>query len=201
MKIEFDDYYREGVDYSTMSEQELQLRLLFSVIVAGKNAKFAKNVLRNMFAKYADDILPFQLIRKWVKNGSLEKHIRSSRSGNYGKMLNCFPLLININPRNASLEDLEKIPGIGPKTSRFYHLWIGKKTVCAAIDVHFLKFLRDLGYKNIPKSTPSGRRYMELEQAILKEATKRNLTPNQLDADVWMAYSTKNQEKIQLLLN
>lgn len=200
MRIEFEDYYVEGIDYTLMSEQEMQLKLLFSVIVAGKNAKFAMNVLRNLFSKYDDDILPFDLIKQWTKEGKLESHIRSSRSGNYNKMIRCFPLLTKLNPRTASLEELEQIPGIGPKTSRFYHLWIGKKTVCAALDVHALRFLRDLGYKNVPKSTPSGRRYMELEQALLSEAVKRNMTPNQLDADVWTAYSSKNQKQIESLL-
>ena len=83
--------------------------------------------------------------------------------------------------------------------SRFYHLWIGKKTRCAALDVHILKFLRAKGH-DAPKNTPTGRKYKELEEAFLTICEERGMSPNQLDADVWLAYSSKNDTRIQELI-
>lgn len=192
------DYYVADTTCDSLDDKELQARLIFSVVVAGKNAKFARNVIDKLFGKYKK--LPFDVVKQWVKDGSLEKRLRKARSGNYGKLVKCLPKLIELNPRTATLEELEQISGIGPKTSRFYHLWIGKNTRCAALDVHILKFLRALGY-NAPKSTPTGQKYRDLEEVFLAECVKRNTTPNQLDADVWLAYSTKDENKINNLLN
>lgn len=52
------------------------------------------------------------------------------------------------------------------------------------LDTHILKFLGELGY-TVPKGTPSGKRYVELEAAFLAEAAKRNMTAKQLDTVVW----------------
>lgn len=191
------DYYVDGTTCDDLDDRELQARLIFSVVVAGKNAKFARNVIDKLFGKYKK--LPFDVVRQWVKDGSLEKRLRAARSGNYGKLVKCLPKLIELDPRTATLEELEQISGIGPKTSRFYHLWIGKNTRCAALDVHILKFLRGLGY-DAPKNTPTGQKYRDLEEVFLAECVKRNTTPNQLDADVWLAYSTKDENKINDLL-
>lgn len=191
-------YYKEKINYNDMDDCELQSRLIFSVIVAGKTAVFARNVIDKLFSKYKK--LPFDIIDQWIKEDKLEQKLREARSGNYGKLVRCLPLLIKLNPKSVTLEELELIPGIGPKTSRFYHLWIGKNTRCAALDTHVLKFLKDLGYKST-KSTPTGKKYRELEEAFLNECEKRGLSPNQLDADVWVAYSSKDKSKIESLIS
>ena len=116
------DYYIEGINQDTLSEWEIQARLIFSVIVAGKNAKFARNVISKLFT---DDELPFDTIYRWIKKGYLETALRQSGSGNYGKMMKCFPELIKLNLKTCTLEELENVNGIGPKTARFYLLWIG----------------------------------------------------------------------------
>ena len=190
------DYYIEGITEDTLTEWELQARLVFSVVVAGKNAKFARNVISRLFTA---DELPFDSIREWIEIGTLEDNLRASGSGNYGKMMKCFPDLIKLNPKTCTLDELESVCGVGPKTARFYLLWIGRKIECAALDVHILKFLRALGY-NAPKSTPTGRKYKELEQDFLNECKRRNKTPNELDAEVWLAYSSKDQKKIDELI-
>jgi len=192
------DYYVAETTCDNLNDRELQARLIFSVVVAGKNAAFARNVIDKLFGKYK--ALPFDVIKRWVKNGELLSRLKEARSGNYGKLNKCLPQLITVNPRTVTLDELEQIKGIGPKTSRFYHLWIGKNTRCAALDVHILKFLRQLGH-DAPKNTPTGRKYKELEEAFLAECERRHTTPNQLDADVWTAYSSKDQNKINDLIN
>lgn len=193
-----EDYYVAETNCDNLNDRELQARLIFSVVVAGKNASFARNVIDKLFGKYK--AMPFDVVKRWVKSGELMSRLKEARSGNYGKLVKCLPQLITVNPRTVSLEELEQIKGIGPKTSRFYHLWIGKNTRCAALDVHILKFLRTLGH-DAPKNTPTGRKYKELEEAFLAECERRHMTPNQLDADVWVAYSSKDQDKIKALIN
>lgn len=190
-------YYTKNTTLENLDEKQLQFKLIFSVVVAGKSAKFAKNVLDKLFGKTKQ--LPFNAVRQWIKDGSLRRRLKSARSGNYNKLVQCLPKLIELDPRTATLDELETVKGIGPKTSRFYHLWIGKNTRCAALDTHVLKFLRELGYK-APKTTPTGKKYKELEEAFLTICEKRGISPNQLDADVWLAYSSKDEQKIQDLI-
>jgi thermostable 8-oxoguanine DNA glycosylase len=192
------DYYTPDTVVENLNERDLQARLIFSVIVAGKNAKFANNVIDKLFGKTKQ--LPFNAVRQWIKEGSLRRRLKSARSGNYNKLVNCLPKLVELDPRTATLDELETVKGIGPKTSRFYHLWIGKNTRCAALDVHILKFLRALGY-DAPKNTPTGKKYKELEEAFLTICEQRGISPNQLDADVWLAYSSKDEKKIADLFN
>lgn len=184
------------VDSSKLTDAEMQARLIYSVFVAGKTAKFADTVTRRLIIP---DQLPFDTIASYIQAGTLESVLRASRVGNYGKMTKCFPELIKLNPRTCTVEELESIHGVGPKTARFFLLWTGRKIKCAALDTHVLKFLRDLGYK-VPKNTPSGMRYAVIEQLALAEADKRNLTPNDFDWLVWDAYSRKDGNSINKLL-
>ena len=192
------DYYTPDTVAENLSERDLQARLIFSVVVAGKNAKFANNVIDKLFGKTKQ--LPFNAVRQWIKEGSLRRRLKAARSGNYNKLVQCLPKLVELNPLTATLDELEAVKGIGPKTSRFYHLWIGKKTRCAALDVHILKFLKAMGH-NAPKNTPTGRKYKELEEAFLTICEERGKSPNQMDADVWLAYSSKDEAKIEDLIH
>jgi thermostable 8-oxoguanine DNA glycosylase len=114
-------------------------------------------------------------------------------------MVKCLPDLITLDPRSCTVEQLEAIHGVGPKTARFFLLWTGRKIRCAALDTHLLKFLRDLGYK-VPKNTPSGTRYAVIEKIALAEADKRGMNPNDFDWIIWDAYSRKDRDAINKLL-
>lgn len=164
--------------------RELQLKLLYSVIVAGKSAKFAEAVIEKLFSH--SKMPPFLVLKDWDNNEILEIKLRSARTGNYGKTTKCLRQLINsnLNLSTCTPEDLEDIHGIGPKTARFFILWTRSDANYAALDVHILRWLRSLGHK-APKQTPSGKKYKELEDVFLKEAKERNLTPGQLDHIIW----------------
>ncbi|MFA5048262.1 MAG: hypothetical protein WC516_04540 [Patescibacteria group bacterium] len=143
---------------------------------------------------------PFHTIGRWIAHISelLELNItdmvlyklRETKTGNYNKINKCLRELVcsNINLRTCSVEDLEKIYGIGPKTARFFILWTRPNAKCAALDVHVLRWLGKQGYK-VPKSTPNGKQYKELEQAFLDEADKLNMTPSELDKKIWVGSS------------
>ncbi len=169
-----------------LSLWELQARLIYSVLVAGKSAKFAEKKTLDLIGKRVDE-LPFDIISDHIEFGALDEWLRELRTGSYTRLLKCFPALIELNPQTCTLRELEAVHGIGPKTARFFILWTRPDAVCAALDTHVLKWLKSLGY-DAPKSTPpAGPKYEGLEQAFISEAVKRGKTPRELDFEIWDA--------------
>lgn len=166
-----------------LTQNELEYRIIYSIIVAGKSAKFAENVVNKLFPKGAS---PLVWIRNWILNNCLEEVLRYYKTGNYKKMEKCFTQLVNSNVDLATCgpEELEAIHGIGPKTARFFILWTRKDANYAALDVHILRWLKAKGY-DAPKATPTGKKHRELEIAFLEEAKKLNMSPRDLDAKIW----------------
>lgn len=182
-----------------MSPHELQWRLLFSVIVAGKSEKFARLVMWKLF-EVTSQKTPFETIREIdARRGRLGRVLRKARSGNYHKLEISFRALAtsNINLETCTAPELEAFHGIGPKTARFFLLWTRPGARLAALDTHVLKWLRFVGY-NAPKSTPPPILYAELEAAFIAEADKRCVSPRILDAAIWdfcrMAHEAKIPE-------
>lgn len=173
---------------------ELEGRLLYSLIVAGKSAKFADAAIGRWYEAGREMIggdfqSPFELIQILVERGQLEESLRKARTGNYRKLARAFDFLRFVYPfpdlTTVTPEILEHVPGIGPKTSRFFILWTRPEARVAALDTHVLKWLRFLGHK-CPKSTPSeGLNYSRLETVVLAEADKRGMTPRELDSKIW----------------
>jgi thermostable 8-oxoguanine DNA glycosylase len=158
-----------------LSNRELQFRLFYSIIVAGKNAKFAENVTKKLFR--AEKKNPFNVVKEWVEQGSLEEKLREAKTGNYTKMVQSFSRLVeaDIDLRTCEPADLERVHGIGPKTARFFIIWTRPDAHCAALDVHVLRWLKNQGH-DVPKSTPpAGPTYSRIEQLFLDEAEKRGV--------------------------
>ena len=86
------------------------------------------------------------------------------------------------------MSDLETIKGIGPKTSRFFLMSSRQGVEYAALDTHILRWMRDQGIENIPKSTPSGKRYLDLEQIYLKMVPEGK-SVGEFDLEIWREYS------------
>ena len=171
-----------------MDDKELQARLLYSVVVAGKSADFANNVIVRILGLCQDGELPFAMLQRKGSEIEIRGMCRAQGTGNYTKVGRCFWELsqASINLRTCTAEDLEKVHGIGPKTSRFFIMWTRPEAIHAALDVHVLRWMRGLGYA-APKSTPTGRKYANLEAAFIAEAAKRGLTPRELDSQIWDA--------------
>lgn len=171
---------------------ELEYRLLYAVIVAGKSAKFADQAMHRLMDLLLrhNKISPFQAIKVVANMGQLDTFLRTARTGNYAKTARCFTELANasIDLHTCQPADLEKIHGIGQKTSRFFIMWTRPNERLAALDVHVLRWLGAQGY-SVPRSTPSGGKYAELQAAFIHEAEKRGLTPRELDWQIWQAGS------------
>lgn len=173
---------------ATLDIPELEARLIYSVIVAGKSATFADAVmdrLQKKLADYCTDSL-FQKLRWQMEKGLLLRLLEGVRAGNYTKLSKCIKELLsrNVDLATCGPAELECIHGIGPKTARFFIIWTRPDERYAALDVHVLRWLREQGH-NAPVSTPSRGTYAHWERIFLSEADKRGLTPRQLDFEIW----------------
>ena len=96
--------------------------------------------------------------------------------------------------RTCAIEDLEAIPGIGLKTSRFFVMHTRRNAQISCLDVHILSWMRRRGYANIPEQTPSSKkRYLDIERKFLTLANEMQVSPSKLDLYIW------NQERSRKL--
>jgi endonuclease III len=167
-----------------MNEFDLQWNLIYSVVVAGKSAKFANRAISRLLLRIGAP-LPFDQIRKW---SDIRVHCEIAKTGNYGKLARCLQELIDssLDLRTCDPAALEQIHGIGPKTSRFFIMWTREEADYSALDVHVLRWLQGLGYK-VPDNTPQSLKlYGKIEQWFLAEAEKRGVTARVLDHAIWV---------------
>jgi thermostable 8-oxoguanine DNA glycosylase len=184
-------------DYSDRGRRDMEVWLLFCIAVAGKNSKNTTKAL-GRFTAYTEiwSEYPLYAIKEMLERMGdevLDRYLRAARFGQYTKLHRAFSETAREfwcrDLRTLTIEELESIHGIGPKTSRYFKLTTDREARVAALDTHILKWLKKLGYPDIPKSTPSGRNYARIEQYFLQEVDKRGMTINDLDIAVWTAYN------------
>lgn len=179
---------------------ELQEFLLFAIIVAGKTAYIQANKLEFFLTKAKSDYFieknePFEILKSLNDRNILDKHITDCKLGQYKKISKAFKYLLNadIDLKSCTPSELELVPGIGPKTSRFFILHSREENV-AVLDVHILKWLKSIGYNNAPKTTPStSQKYKFWEDVFLKYCIENNFKPADLDLQIWKIYAKKDK--------
>jgi thermostable 8-oxoguanine DNA glycosylase len=177
------------------SDYSLQEVILFWICAAGKNAKVvAKSldlVIKYGHKLYGEELMPFDIIKKFDKNlaNILKKHGIGCYNNKARTMLELVKSGINL--KICDVQDLENIYGIGPKTARCFLIHSRKDVKYAGLDTHVLKFLRDKGY-NVPLSTPSSRKkYLEVEKIFLDMVNEYKTTISELDLKIWNDYSSR----------
>ena len=169
------------------SKGELQALIIFWILAAGKTASSAERILSQLvpFKNF-----PFEQLKKYSEKKLAEK-LKSLGCGCYNNKAKSIYQISrsDFDLLNCSISDLEKIYGIGRKTSRGFVLHTRRKAQCAVLDTHILRFLRDQNAPDVPKSTPSSKvEYERLEKYFLSICRKKGKTPAKLDLEVWNFY-------------
>lgn len=174
------------------TDPELQELWIFCVSVAGKKATMIAAMVEDFLAGCGHQGSPFEKIRRMIAEDSLGRHLRRARLGKYGVLERAMRMTVSDGGpdlRTASPQELEKIPGVGPKTARFFILHSRPDAKVAVIDTHMLKFLRSRGF-SVPDGVPTGRRYAECEKIVIAEAEASGLTAADFDLAVWSHYAS-----------
>jgi len=182
--INFTDYNR--------TDFELEEAALFSVLVTGKSALTTAKSLNKLLTStgWSAGQSPFAFLKEYSLL-FLTQLLRMKGIGCYNsKAKSIFELVRSkIDLRTCAIDELEKIHGIGQKTSRMFLLHTRPNVRCAALDTHILKYLADKGYE-VPKNTPSSKKkYKELESVFLSLADKSHMSVADFDLSIWRKYS------------
>jgi thermostable 8-oxoguanine DNA glycosylase len=174
------------------TQAELEEFLLFAILVAGKTAKTQAEKL-NQFLTSAKvcDISPFEWIEKLIAyDCGLMDCMKHYKLGQYNRLDKAIRGILQFqgNLDSVTLDELESIEGIGPKTARFFLLHSRPDQKIAALDTHILKYLADLGY-DVPKATPSKKKYRKIELDFLSECDKAGKNVADMDLEIWKSYS------------
>ena len=154
--------------------------------MAGKNAITTSRGLDKFLQPAREyNLSPFDHLRL-LSFDELTANLKNSGFGCYNNRAKSFTSLINahLDLKNCSVVDLEQIHGIGPKTSRFFVLFSRPDAKVAVLDTHLLSWLREKGY-DVPKATPCGKKYLEIEQIFLNEAEKQDRPIVEFDLSIW----------------
>lgn len=180
------------------NNKELLEFWLFCLFVRGKNA----DIQRYKLEQFIDNVCAAtgKSKKEWAagllffaNEILIENALRAAGSGQYTSLVKAIrETSVHIWKdsdflRNCTLEDLESIPGVGPKTARYFLMNTRPDQRLAALDTHILQFLEAREGIEVPKSTPTGKRYGELEDTFLLIADFEGVSPVELDLAVWRA--------------
>lgn len=174
------------------TEEDLQAFWLFCILVAGKTAYIQAQKLAR-FLKPAEivEISPFKYI-SLREHKFLDEDIRAEGLGQYKRIHRAFTESVNLDLETCTLEDLESIYGVGPKTARFFLLHSRPNQRYAVLDTHILKWIKDVFDIPVPKATPSSvTRYRELENYFLSWCDDHEIEPANADLYIWNNLSRK----------
>lgn len=180
------------------NSSELEEFLLFCIAVAGKNATTTATMLDKLLDygfEYCNGT-PFEVIKKLNDIENLPVLMKSFGFGCYSHKSRGFleAAYSGLDLKKCSVEDLEKIYGIGMKTSRYFLLHSRENAHVACLDTHILKWLSKHSGVKVPKQTPTGKKYQELEQVFLKACEALQIGAADLDLKIWNM-SRGNNEK------
>jgi thermostable 8-oxoguanine DNA glycosylase len=176
------------------TKADLELFAIFAVCVAGKKSQQTADKVNDHFRDTETPtkrLTPFETIKSLVKIRVFGAYLQMAKVGQYKRIYRALRDLAEsgIDLKTCTVEDLEAIHGIGPKTARFIIMHSRPYQRLATLDTHILKWMRDQGIKT-PKATPQSQKlYKELEQKFLTLCDNCGMIPSQLDLEIWKQYS------------
>lgn len=182
------------------NDEELEQWFIFCVCVAGKSAAQMEKKVDAFLGLLKDVRHPIAgatplmkidvMLRRRVK-----AMLRRVKMGRYDTLTDALVAGAKAVRRafflqTCSVDELIRIPGVGPKTARFFLMYTRPGFRGAILDTHILKWMdRQQGTPPIydfPQSTPQNpRRYAEIEDMFLAVCDARNLKPSELDSQIW----------------
>ena len=176
------------------TKADLELFAVFAVCVAGKNAQQTADKVNDNFRDVqtpTKQLTPFEAIKNLVDIKVFVAYLKMAKMGQYRRIYRALRDLVEsgIDLKTCTVEELEAIHGIGPKTSRFIIMHSRPNQRLATLDTHILRWMRDQGIET-PKATPQSKKlYKELEDKFLTLCDKCAILPSQLDLEIWKQYS------------
>jgi thermostable 8-oxoguanine DNA glycosylase len=186
-------------DYSR-KRGELEEFLLFCIVVAGKTAYIQAQKLEDFLKSVNTRLMlpestsPFQSLKSAEQHGILFEEIKKAKLGQYKKIYSGFKFITqtDYNLSKMTPQILEKIPGVGMKSSRFFllHSDTFYKDKIAILDTHILKFIKENIDDRAPKSTPViPLTYRFWEDMFLSWCRENNKNVADFDLEVWKSYA------------
>jgi thermostable 8-oxoguanine DNA glycosylase len=176
------------------TQSELQEFILFCINVAGKKSSVESPKLE-VFIERAKDITketsPFNCIKKLIKLGRLNEIMHWAKLSPYAQRYNSYVAVSKIKDlQTVTLNRLLQVPGIGLKTARFFLSHSREDFDEPMLDTHILRYLRDQGYTDAPKSTPSNENTYYYFANIFKNIARQlGKSVTDLDLEIWKQYS------------
>lgn len=192
------------------TEEELQLFLLFCIVVAGKTAYIQAEKLEQFLGSVnerlmmPENVKPFQTLISADHHGILMQEIQEAKLGQYKKIYSAFKYISEnkLDLTRMTPELLELIPGVGMKSSRFFllHSDINWQKYIAILDTHILKFIKENIDNRAPKSTPTIKvTYKYWEDVFLHWCEQNNKNVADFDLEVWKSFA--RTKKVSLTSN
>ncbi len=172
-----------------LTDFELEERIIFWVLAAGKNGTRAAECTNNMVSfwqSFGMTLPPFDAIMHYTTE-QLADFLAANKTGCHNIKARTLSQLARagLNLKTCTSEDLESIYGIGMKTARCFLIHSRENAPYAGLDTHMLKHLKLLGYE-VPKNTPSNKKlYLTLEKIVLTLAQEAGKTPADYDLNIW----------------
>ena len=176
------------------TQSELQEFILFCINVAGKKSSIESPKLE-VFIERAKNITketsPFNCIKKLIKLGRLNEIMHWAKLSPYAQRYNSYVAVSKIKDlQSVTLNRLLQVPGIGLKTARFFLSHSREDFDEPMLDTHILRYLRDQGYVDAPKSTPSNENTYYYFANIFKNIARQlGKSVTDLDLEIWKQYS------------
>lgn len=190
-----------------LTKAELEEILLFWICAAGKNGTTTARLLEVLLTKIiSNNITPFEAIILKESDDNMPDDmypegyksftdlVKESGIGCYNHKARTMSELAHskLDLKTCSTEDLEKIYGIGMKTSRCFIIHSRENAQLAGLDTHMLKHLKANSTKDVPTTTPSSKKlYKRLELEVLKLAKEANSSPADYDLNIWNSYAVR----------
>ncbi len=158
----------------------------------------------NALGKDGKTLSPFNIIQKMAQKDTIDTELKRVKSGKYSLLGKGLISIAENGPNltNPKIKEIESIPGISLKTSRFFLMHSYSDFKVAALDTHILKFLNHNKVKEAfnVKATPSSKiKYAILEEAFIKifDGYKKSKSTNSFNQKLLSPY-IKNKNKMTI---